>query len=376
MAALFSSQIYATCILLSLMAATIPGHVDAAYTMQETCSYFSEGYIGDPTNCQGWGYCSGGLLLKTGMCGSGLLYDSARGMCNWASSVTCTSTLTNVCANMVDNAYVADPNNCQGYAFCSNSKVMQTFNCPTNQVFNPLTETCVWSSSPQNNCAANSICRLVQNNKFVGDPTACGNYIRCQNGAGVRGPNGLVSQQCTTDGTMFNPIKGGCDPNYKCNVDPGVPGVPNTPNVPSTNSTVCAAYYNTNTKGVQYFSDGQTCYGYYVCKDATSKGTWGSCDFALHFNPAKSLCVTPWTYACPYDRCGNLNLSFVAKLGCQTYSICSNQRSVGSGDCAASNPDFAYFDEVGGGCVAAEPAQDICTDKSNWVFDYTTTKKP
>ncbi|XP_013117614.2 peritrophin-44 isoform X2 [Stomoxys calcitrans] len=329
----------------------------ASYSMSETCQQYSEGYIANPDNCQGYGYCRGGVLIGTGTCKDGFLYDSNGGICDYAANVTCMSKLESTCSVVGDPVYVADPDDCTRACYCNNGKYSCT-SCPQYQVFNPNTRSCVYSS--QYSCPASSICRLVPNNKFVGDPNNCGNFIQCVGGAGL-------SQLCPNN-LHYNAVTGYCatDP-PNCGNSPPSPTPPSAgpgvlQNLP-TNSTACLNY-KTPPSGNSYFvSDGTTCMGFYVCDNTDGPGTWYKCPFLTHFDEEEQKCVTPYSVRCPYDRCGNLNQTFVADLGCTSYSYCITQtkQNFGGNTCKAVNFNYQYFNEVASACVNQDPAYPICT---------------
>ncbi|XP_067613246.1 peritrophin-44 [Eurosta solidaginis] len=343
------------CIKLTSMAKLLPalvvlltvnnGVVEAIYTMNQTCLYYPQGYIANPDDCQAWGYCSGGSLKVTGKCGKGFLYDSSKGICNYASNVQCGTTAADICANLPDMGFVAVPNNCNEYCYCNKQKIVECNPCPSNQLYNPKDEQCEYDYA----CPIDSVCRLVPNNAFVGSPKICGQFIRCLDGSGT-------AQACSNS-YYFNTLTGNCQPSNPC-----VAGNTPSESSPSTyppNADECKIY-NTETGGTQYFADGNTCYGYYSCSSATGTGTWRSCPFATQFDANTKQCVTPYSFACTKNRCGNINLPFmtVPNTNCKRYYVCNNnQQSATSYECPAN---FPYFDEVNQGCVEKPPNYPIC----------------
>ncbi|XP_037939236.1 peritrophin-44 [Teleopsis dalmanni] len=312
--------------------------VNAGYTMAQTCEYVSTGYIGDPSDCQGWGYCSGGVVIASGKCKDGLLFDIANGICNYAADVECRTTVENVCANINQPQYIGDPNNCNTYCYCLNG-VANCNSCPKSQVFNPSTTSCVWSNTYT--CSADSVCRLVPNNKFVGNPDSCGAFLRCVDGSGIAG---------TCSSGVYDKSSGNCVDGNPCS------GSPTTPDAtPSPDPSVCT------TGGPAYVEDPNSCAGYYNCPTTGTLGTWGKCPFATFFDEEDQQCVTPYETACRQDRCQNLNLEFVAKPGCLSYSYCKNSVAVASYLCSDVNSKFPYFDEFYQACVESRPDYVICT---------------
>ena len=337
-------------LLIGLCACVLMGQrADAVYSMAETCKLFPEGYIADPNNCQGWGYCKGGVLAGTGKCSDGLRYDSRSAQCNYADTVQCITSKVDMCQGL-NAIFKADPDDCSNYCYCNNGKT-ECNQCPPEQVFNPELNSCVWAVNyPQ--CPANSPCRLMPNNRFVQNPSDCNGYLRCVEGSGIPG-------KCTSP-YVFNPSNGLCDTfsTADCSNSSGESdNVQKPPDVVA----ICKRFETSGEK-TQFFSDGQTCEGYVAC-DSASNGNWQKCPFGTHFNPAVGKCVTPYSYACSYNRCANLDLPFVTAYNteCGEYISCKNQQSVPpSQSCKAVNPEFSYFEENLGGCVQTKPNQEIC----------------
>ncbi|XP_073841563.1 peritrophin-44 [Musca autumnalis] len=330
----------------------------AVYSMAETCLYYGEGYVADPAQCNGWGYCSGGELIASGVCPGDYLYNSKTGQCDYPDKVVCASKLESTCSVVTSPIYVADPDDCTKACYCNNG-TYTCVNCPPNQVFNPTTRSCVYSGEYQ--CPADSICRLVPNGKWVSDPDHCGNYITCIDGSGD-------SMECPQD-LYFDQFKNKCtstslcttvtDPPATSTTGPGVDkALPNGKNVCGENPTG-----STDEETPFFVSDKQTCMGYYSCEKLNAAvGVWGKCPTNTHFDESTQSCVTPYTVNCPYDRCGNLSGSFVSVLGCADYYYCVNQtKQVGKGgNCKKNNANYPYFNEVQGACVNQEPEYSIC----------------
>lgn len=336
-----------------LLACLLLAHrANAVYSMAETCKLYSEGYIADPSNCAGWGFCQNGIVARTGKCNEGMLYDSRNGGCDFEENVECFLNKKKMCEGL--NAVLKpDPDSCSNYCYCNNSRT-ECAKCPNGQHYQPDLQSCVWSDHYPY-CSANSPCRLVSNNEFVADPNPknCGGFLRCVSGSGTPG-------KCQNN-YIFNPSNGMCDTFTTMNC-PNVPNGNNGEKIPNIQS-ICNNFNPKDaTQKTQFFSDGLTCEGYVVC-DSTTNGRWQKCPLGTHFNPDISKCVTPYTYACPYDRCSNLDLNFVTAVGteCGKYIECKNRQKVGEPmSCAEVNSEFPYFAENLGGCAATKPNQHIC----------------
>ncbi|XP_023305063.2 peritrophin-44 [Lucilia cuprina] len=343
-------QITTGCLL--LMVAVI-GKTSAIYSMSETCEYTPDGFIADPNSCQSYGYCKNNQLVGTGKCPDGYLYNHKLGICDSPANVKCIFDSKNACLNATDNTFVADPTNCNGYCYCSNKKASCT-TCPEFQLFDSKNIKCVYAfEKPE--CTADSICRLVPNAVFVGNPNNCGGYISCLDGKGTEGT--------CTDG-YFNKQLGGCQKTNPClasspNPDIGLGVIENL----ADNNFVCQVNAgNPTEENPIYYPDGQTCMGYYKCTSKNGPGIWGKCPKGLHFNNGK--CVTPFTFACTFDRCGNLNREFVGAIDteCKNYLICKNETSQGMAynyggyiGLPCTDKNYPFFNEVSGTCEKTSP---------------------
>lgn len=311
----------------------------SGYTMKDMCSQFTgAGYIGDPTDCTKWGYCSSQQLVSWGSCGDGLVYDAYTSSCEYATDRPCSTSVTKTCSVLKNPTLIADPSNCANYAYCFGNGTAQIQKCPDGQNYAANNETCVWGPD----CPQDTICRFMPSPIFVGDPDNCGNFLKCIQGSGTSGacsPSGAVPR-------YFNVVTGKCQTANPCTsnsvTDSGTVTEPTTPD------GTCA---DDADKG-KYFSDGASCSGYFYC-DGT-KATWGMCPFGTQFSD--NFCVSPASVACTYDRCANTNMTFATVEGtkCKEYKICA------SGLVASCPTDFPFFDEVNGKCVTDNPGYVIC----------------
>lgn len=312
------------------------------YTMENMCAqWWDEGYIGNPTDCTEWGYCQKQKVISRGSCGKGLVFDSESSTCQYATKFACSTSVAQTCSAITNPAYMADPNNCNQYAYCFGNGKTSMQKCPSGQVYASNNNTCVWGPS----CPQNSICRFMPNNIYVGDPTNCGSYLQCIKGYGIAG-------KCP--GThLYNPATGNCELTNPCsnnggNNNPG--GDPSLVTLPPS-TTACKTVADGS-----FISDKTTCYGFYSCSAAT-EGSWGSCPFGTVYNPTKNQCVSPNSYACFQNRCQNTNMTYATMKNskCEQYVYCPNG-AIGS--CPGSHP---YFDEVYQKCVPNMPTYAICT---------------
>ncbi|KAH8303646.1 hypothetical protein KR018_009426, partial [Drosophila ironensis] len=330
-----SLYVVAACLLLA-------SHANATFTMDEMCAQWSQsGYVGNPSNCRAWGYCQGQKVVAWGTCPNDYVYNSQLGACDYANRTICQTSAVSTCAAATSPMYMADPNNCNQYAFCDGQGNVDYGNCGSNAVFYANNQTCAYNTV----CPQTNICQFMQNDIFVGDPNNCGSYIACNKGYGTPGT-------CPSTYT-YNLQTGNCQTTNQCGENGSNTGTSNEGqfSVGYQNTTVCASA----TAGA-FINDSSTCYGYYYCATAEGVGVWNSCPTGTHFNPSISQCVSPAAYACPYNRCGNVNASFMTQYNttCNDYIVCS---SLTSGACQTPN---LYFDEVNGICTSATLNYTIC----------------
>ncbi|XP_065360883.1 peritrophin-44 [Calliphora vicina] len=287
--------------------------------MTATCALMSEGFIADPKSCQGYGYCKGGKLSGTGSCPAGYLYNARHGVCDDPANVVC-SDVDTACKYADDQTFVADPNDCSRYCYCSKQKAECT-SCPKGQVFDSRVTRCVYASAPGFVCQADSVCRLVPNGVFLGT-TTCGNqYTGCLNGVGTTAtcPKGL----------FYNTQLGGCQSENPCIGGNPVGGGLGVNGVAPQTPIPCEKATSATPEKPQYVTDQATCMGYFVCTGINDPGIWTKCPLGLHFNDGE--CVTPYTFACQHDRCGNMNVTWVGAINteCKNFLICKDQTSQG-----------------------------------------------
>lgn len=318
----------------------------AAYTMEETCKYIQSGWIADPTDCQSYGYCEDLELKGIQKCPEGAYYNPDMGVCQYTKA--CRFNVATMCQGVADATLFSHPDNCTEYVYCQNG-APNVGACPRYQTFDSSKNECVYS---QNACSAQSICRLVQDNVFAADPKNCGNYVACQKGAGV-------STQCpVVNGVQlyFSQVSNACQSTKYCvNNDNGNTNTGDQP-PPAPDASKCTA-------AGEFISDEATCYGYFKCTDVGKVGDWLKCPAQTHFNPENQNCVTPYTYKCTKDRCGNMDAAFMGSAesnDCKNYLNCKNNAYIyASTDSTfmgvACNKDY-YFNEYTQQCVPNNPA--------------------
>ncbi|XP_044317523.1 peritrophin-44 isoform X1 [Drosophila rhopaloa] len=334
----------AACLLLASQA--------SGYTMEEMCAQWSgTGYVGNPSNCRAWGYCQGQKLLGWGTCPNDYVFNSQKGSCGYANSTVCATSAVDTCKAAASPMYVADPQNCTQYCYCNGKGDTEYGNCGVGGVYSAGTGKCVWGPT----CPQDNICRFMLNGIYVGDPANCGSYIACNNGVGTAG-------KCGTDLT-YNLANGYCQTTNNCDGDNSNSGSDGEFTINEPDTTICAKNWEaaefpkvgTVTQTYKYVSDDTTCYGYYYCATKEGTGYWNECPTGTQFNQAAGKCVSPASFSCAYDRCGNVNSQFMTVLNsnCQKYKICASS-------VVQSCPNNLYYDEVYNICTTDEPTYAIC----------------
>ncbi|KRK02304.1 peritrophin-44 isoform X2 [Drosophila yakuba] len=324
------------------------------YTMDDLCKQWSgTGYIGNPSNCRGWGYCKNQQTVKWGTCGDELVFNAQTGSCEYATTTPCSTSAVQTCSAIKSPIYVANLLNCTEYAHCDGQGKIAYGDCGVGGVFSESTTSCKWGPA----CPQDNICRFMPSNIFVGDPNKCGNYINCINGYGT-------STACTESPSIYyNAATGKCQSTNPC-----TGGNTNSGDSQFTVGQISEEACNTEdfdaaealtvdgeTVDYKYVSDSETCYGYYYCAKAGALGYWNQCPTGTQFNSKLGKCVSPASFVCTHNRCGNVNSKFMAVEGCLSYTICS------SGATASCPSTSKYYDEVNNICTNTIPKYTICS---------------
>ncbi|XP_017022766.1 peritrophin-44 isoform X2 [Drosophila kikkawai] len=337
----------------ALVACLLLASQASGYTMEQMCAQWSgTGYVGNPTNCRAWGYCQGQKLVGWGTCPDDYIFNSQKGICDYPYRTVCATSAVQTCTAATSPMYVADPSNCTQYGYCDGKGSISYGDCGVGGVYSASSRSCVWGPA----CPQSTICQFMLSDIYVGDPDNCGSWLSCNNGYGTPGTCG--------SGLTYNLVTGNCQKTNTCNGNTDSGSSNGQFTVGDTSSTICKDKTNgyeaapaLTGKSYRFVSDLTTCYGFYYCESATAVGVWNQCPTGTHFDPTIGKCVSPAAYACPYNRCGNVNSVFMTRLGtsCEGYTVCA---SGGIGSCPTKNP---YYDEVYDICTATAPGFAICS---------------
>ncbi|XP_070136686.1 peritrophin-44 [Drosophila bipectinata] len=315
--------------------------------MEHKCNLWSgSGYMGDPSDCRGWGFCEKNKLIERKNCIDGLFYNFRDGTCKKKGKAMCYSDLDEICASMKPEDYVANPADCQRFVKCMSIEDPIWSKCGEDQVFSNVEQKCIQEVS---GCPQDNICSNMVDNALMAHPSSCKYYFKCYNGFATK-------MNCSAD-RYFNRESGHCQswlPERCSRVEESHLDSPSP-----KDSHICSKYYQVDQLGEQKIPDMTTCYGYYTCTSQFDLGKWSSCPVGSHFVWWLQKCAPPEENSCSYDRCKNHRKSFVTTLntGCREYTVCHNQSSIRSEKC----PDkYPYFDEIKGQCGVVFPNHRVC----------------
>ncbi|XP_020801401.1 peritrophin-44 [Drosophila serrata] len=335
----------------ALVACLLLASQASGYSMEQMCAQWSgTGYVGNPTNCRGWGYCQGQELVAWGTCPDNYIFNSQKGSCGFAKNTVCATSAVQTCSSAASPMYVADPTNCTQYGYCDGKGSIAYGNCGVGGVYSAAIGKCVWGPT----CPQSTLCQFMLSDIYVGDPDNCGSYLSCSNGYGTPGT-------CET-GLTYNLVTGNCQKTNTCSGSGSDSGSSNGQfTIGQTDAKICSTGFakapTVTGQTYRFVSDMTTCYGFYYCASDTAVGTWNQCQVGTHFNPTLGECVSPASYACPYNRCGNVKSQFMTTLGtsCKGYMVCSSGADL---NCPTTSP---YYNEVYNICSTESPAFAVCT---------------
>lgn len=341
------------------------GYTQYKYNMNETCKYY-EGFVANPNDCQNYGYCSNGILLGARNCENGLYFDRGSASCVPKEQANClNATPSELCAASTAAFFVPSSQNCEEYYYCNGGKSQGSTSCPAGQVFDREGIQCQYTDNKY--CPLQSICGLIPDYKFAADPETCGNYILCIGGVEPYGSN-----DCGTSSTGVNMIY---DPVLnECRVDANF--CTGASEIDQSGANMCQ-----DDDSPTFVAHPDSCASYFQCDGTSTTGKYGICPNGTHFDATGSTkagpaCVSPLQVECTNDRCENVNLQFMTAGGtsCGKYLVCNNGRAIMdpknpdemyTDDCPKINGEPSYFDEVNQVCVPKIPQLEFKNSDGN-----------
>ncbi|XP_067642771.1 peritrophin-44 [Eurosta solidaginis] len=335
-----------------LLATTVVAWVNAEseyLSVRDICSRMPAGiFILRPNSCNNWLQCPTSPDAQDydeGFCAYGLYFNKDSNRCDSIENVSCPfeSTQTkpeNRCATAKDGAFLADPENCNGFVFCANGEETRS-SCPKGLLFHPSKSACVYPKEykcpkKSENISADPICNSIATGTIFADITDCTKYHQCTNGGK------LDSLQCA-DGQAFNHTTLKCVPRKAAVCHPLAPEL-------QPELEVCGTEGNIR---VGYIADEASCSGYYICAKEDDgkpdrKPTHLKCQNGYFFDSNTWSCRDRLNVKCNLDRCEGMDNKYVNVAGdCGAYARCKNGVTINTGKCES---DY-FFDERTQGCT-------------------------
>ena len=308
-----------------------------------------------PGSCTNWIKCSSNednnnQGYEEGSCLFGLYYDKNTGKCDLAERVNCPydSRPNSRCEDEKDDTFLSDPNNCTAYIFCKNGEELHA-NCPGDLVFHPEKAACVYKQDytcpPQALLPKpHPMCLSISDNRTFADELSCETFHTCQKGV-------LAIHKCD-EGSFFNHLKGSCVPNDRSTCIP-------TAVEAKPMSTVCGTV---DQPKVGYFSDEESCSGYYFCKKVANgvdlDPVFANCPNGFFFDIENLSCRDRLNVQCKGDRCEGMGNKYVNIFGdCSSYARCLDNKLDSVGKC----PESYFFDEKTQGCTPQKIQYAACS---------------
>ncbi|XP_011178615.1 peritrophin-48 [Zeugodacus cucurbitae] len=321
-------------------------------SVKEICKLVAPGTtIIYPNTCDKWVRCPSSFSAEDyeeGSCVFGLYFNKDTGRCESIENVICpyaSAETSNRCASKEDGTFLAHPDNCSGYIFCSKGKEMQS-TCPFGLIFHPGKASCVYVNEykcpiKQSAAKANPICKAVPKGLLLANVNDCTKYYKCDEGSQ------LNSLQCN-EGEAYNYSTKECVSRNQVICHPSAPQL--EPEI-----DVCGSENNTV---VGYIADKESCSYYYICAERKDgkpdrKPMHLKCPNGYFFDSKTWSCRDRVNVKCYLDRCEGMGNKYVNVIGdCTSYAHCKNGVTLNNGKCKSG----LFFDERSQICT-----QDIIT---------------
>ncbi|KAM8708403.1 hypothetical protein ACLKA7_015384 [Drosophila subpalustris] len=322
------------------------------YTMENMCAQWSgEGYIGNPTDCTKWGYCRANKVISQGSCAKGQVFESSSATCQYATTTPCSTSVAQTCSAITNPSYMADPTDCNKYAYCFGNGKSSVQKCPAGQVYASNNNTCVWGPT----CPQSSICQFMPNNIYVGDPNNCGSYLQCLNGYGIPG-------KCNTSPYLyFNPATvRGVLALFALTLLGGASIVSGGSMITDFSNLSVGEMCSLMPSDTSFLRP-HTCNYWVRCPANNTSLEEGTCAAGLNYNKDLGRCTMAANVVCPYaegsnnpivnvNKCANeTDGTFLAdstSSNCKGYILCKGRREV-----KANCPNELLFNPTSRSCV-------------------------
>ncbi|XP_037931839.1 peritrophin-48-like isoform X2 [Teleopsis dalmanni] len=326
---MFGKQLLTCAIVLAIVYS-----INAEYNVDTYCTMVQNGQkLASVESCSKFYTCQNGVGTE-GECGAGLSFDKNSQGCKASALVECYYDNDDPC-NGKDKTYVPIVGTCDGWIYCTNDKELGRGHCGSGMIFKD--KQCQYGSCNDNinegvSAGMQSVCDIMQDNKFFGSTLDCQIWQKCVTG-------GLKTGTCG-DGLIFNVQQQNC--NYETGTDCSrVTGE----SVQPDEELDCLATQNGQKKGSVV-----KCSTFFICSN--KKWVAYECDTNMFYDVNHATCLNRQsaTPVSTCDRCEGSKKKFVNAVDpdCQKYTICKDSVRTGSGTC----DDGYYFSEPSQACLA------------------------
>lgn len=307
-----------------------------------------------PGSCTNWVKCPSTedeSDFEEGSCLFGLYYDKDSGRCDLAARVQCpyeNKPTKGRCENVEEATFLEDYESCNSYIFCKKGAELHA-DCPSDLVFDPRKSSCVYKQdykcpTKTDKPTTDPICLSVSDRAHFADELDCTKYHQCT--------KGIIATQSCNEGNVFDHNKG------QCIIDTDAVCIP-TAVEPEPIVSICGTADNAM---VGYFSDQESCSGYYICKPVEGgvdrEPVFAKCPNGFFFDSDKLSCRDRLNVQCQLDRCEGMGNKYVNINGdCTSYARCQNNVAISTGKC----PEKYFFDEKTQGCTPQNIHYAACT---------------
>nr|XP_014098199.2 peritrophin-48 [Bactrocera oleae] len=331
--------------------------ITVALDMNNICLLLkNDALIASGDSCTQYYFCSNGIAIAQN-CSSGTYFNKNTQMCVSEAPAYCTSTSSDPCSGSAVGSFVAKPDSCESYYYCSDTGA-EVGSCPNGLYFDSVNQICDYPSEvscPTTNDNTDepiNLCSYIQVGVFFGNAFNCSGWLRCTSDTNLQ--NGTCRNSL-----LYNTARAMCD--YATNVD-----CSQVTNDPELDVTGIGGGGACSTEGTKIKAT--ACNQYYLCDGTKYQLT--NCVNDLYYDTETETCVERIDAYNDCDRCLGTTDMFVNAFGtdCHEYLYCSNGVKRDSEPC----PNNGYFNEELGGCVSVNPEFKCCANATQTGTTETT----
>ncbi|XP_035824328.1 uncharacterized protein LOC101857470 [Aplysia californica] len=194
-------------------------------TVGQPCDVIS-GYTSDPSRCDTFLLCSGGLVVSSTKCRYEFFFDNSTKVCRPPNQVRCHNGSTGTSGSKVGetcdvfSGYTQDPSRCDTFLLCSRGQVVSSTKCGEGFLFDNSTKACRPRDQVQCDIGSSTTigskvgetCDVFSG--YTQDPSRCDTYLLCSRGL-------VVSSTKCGDGFLFDNSTKACRPRDQVRCDIG-----------------------------------------------------------------------------------------------------------------------------------------------------------